>query len=163
MGKLDLVHTLPGKNIDRLRSLPLIAAAGSDLLGLSYKPLFLGSAQTTEIIPASYVTTDTGTGLVHCAPAHGAEDYATWNTTGRGGELTCHVDADGKFNDETPNPNLVGKEVLGDGSEAMVELLRERGQLVKDQWVTHRYPYDWKTKKPVIVTYVLPRCTVLPR
>ncbi|KAL1674639.1 tRNA synthetases class I-domain-containing protein [Schizophyllum commune] len=136
VGTLDLVRTVPG----------------SDLLGLSYKPLFPGSAQTNEIIPASYVTTDTGTGLVHCAPAHGAEDYATWNTTGRGGELTCHVDADGKFNEETPHPNLVGKEVLGDGSEAMVELLRERGQLVKDQWVTHRYPYDWKTKKPVIVT-----------
>ncbi|KAL1744261.1 tRNA synthetases class I-domain-containing protein [Schizophyllum fasciatum] len=136
VGKLDPLQTIPG----------------SELVGLQYKPLFPSAIPAMEIIPASYVTTDTGTGLVHCAPAHGAEDYAVWNAMARDAKLICHVDADGKFNDETPHGDLVGKEVLQDGSESMVALLRGRGQLVKDQWIKHRYPYDWKTKKPVIVT-----------
>ncbi|TRM57523.1 tRNA synthetases class I-domain-containing protein [Schizophyllum amplum] len=126
--------------------------SGTELVGLQYKPLFPGPMQTMEVIPASYVTTDTGTGLVHCAPAHGAEDYAVWNAMRRDHDLICHVDADGKFSNETPHEGLVGKDVLQTGTEVVIGILRERGQLLKDQWIKHRYPYDWKTKQPVIVT-----------
>lgn len=47
---------------------------------------------------------------------------------------------------------MVGKEVLGDGGKAIVGLLKDLGVLKKVQRIKHRYPYDWKTDKPIIVT-----------
>ena len=47
---------------------------------------------------------------------------------------------------------MVGREVLDEGGKAMVSLLKELGVLRKIQRIKHRYPYDWKTDKPVIVT-----------
>lgn len=49
---------------------------------------------------------------------------------------------------------LVGQEVLSGGSRAVVDILKTLGSLVKVQRIKHRYPYDWKTDKPIIVTYV---------
>lgn len=45
----------------------------------------------------------------------------------------------------------MGKGVLGEGTDAMVDLLRERGVLLAEETIEHRYPYDWKSKKPIIV------------
>ena len=76
--------------------------------------------------------------------------------------IICHVDKEGQFNREVANVvgvdaagKLVGLAVLTDGSRAVVELLRETGSLVKIQRIKHRYPYDWKTNEPIIVTSVV--------
>lgn len=143
---------------------------GSDLVGLAYRPLFPNSGVQSvqyKIIPAPHVTSASGTGLVHCAPAHGAEDYNAFRALGllpRSAEILCHVDLAGKFTDgitqvlgEECGRALVGLEVLYRGGKAMVEVLRTldgangNGRLVKEEKVKHRYPYDWKTGKPVIV------------
>lgn len=142
----------------------LMYYAGSDLIGIAYNPIFAPLAPTFtsfKIIPASHVTSESGTGLVHCAPAHGAEDYHAFLSLGlvsTSKNMICHVDDEGKFTKEVADvvgeyaASLTGKEVLSDGSRSIVELLKQVGALVKVQRIKHRYPYDWKTDKPIIVT-----------
>ncbi|KAG6820906.1 hypothetical protein H0H93_009680 [Arthromyces matolae] len=137
---------------------------GSDLIDIEYIPIFgsPGSSSTPlKIIAASHVTSDSGTGLVHCAPAHGVEDYHAFLTLGlvsSAKTMVCHVDGEGRFHKDVADvvgdsaSALVGKEVLTDGSRAIVELLKQTGNLLKVQRFKHRYPYDWKTDKPIIVT-----------
>ncbi|KAG6909906.1 hypothetical protein DXG01_014426 [Tephrocybe rancida] len=137
---------------------------GSDLIDVAYTPIFNSLGPSTSpltIIPASHVTADSGTGLVHCAPAHGAEDYHAFlalNLVSTSKNMICHVDGEGKFTSDVADvvgesaSILVGHDVLGDGSRAVVELLKKIGALVKVQRFKHRYPYDWKTDKPIIVT-----------
>ena len=116
-----------------------------------------------KIIPASHVTALSGTGLVHCAPAHGEEDYTAFRSLGLLSNATpilCHVDETGAFSPEIANvvgekaaASLVGKNVLVKGNAAMLQLLRKEKRVVKTEETRHRYPYDWKTNEPVIVTY----------
>ncbi|PPQ69799.1 hypothetical protein CVT24_003075 [Panaeolus cyanescens] len=138
---------------------------GSDLVGCTYQPIFSSSAlgQSLPIIHASHVTSQSGTGLVHCAPAHGAEDYLAFRSngllagTGTGG-MVCHVNMEGQFSSEVSEvvgsdaaEQIVGKDILGKGNKAMIALLQQNGKVIKVQRIQHRYPYDWKTKKPVVV------------
>lgn len=120
-----------------------------------------------RIIPASYVTADSGTGLVHCAPAHGVDDYNAFRNSGLltscsspMQNMICHVDGSGKFTSEIidivgedAGRALIGEEVLKGGGKAVVDLLSSMGDaLLGVQRIKHRYPYDWKTEEPVIVT-----------
>ncbi|EIW77211.1 isoleucyl-tRNA synthetase [Coniophora puteana RWD-64-598 SS2] len=134
---------------------------GTDLAGLQYQSLFEHSTDSSfGIILGDHVTPDSGTGLVHSAPAHGHEDYlAMKSKIDAYSSLVCHVDSAGTFSSEIADvvgtslaERVVGKDILGDGSRGIVEYLRETGSLVKIERVKHRYPYDWKTDKPVIVT-----------
>ena len=116
-----------------------------------------------KIIPSSHVTALTGTGLVHCAPAHGEEDYTSFRSLGllsNAATILCHVDDTGAFSPEIANvvgeeaaASLIGKDVLVKGDAAMLELLKKEKRAVKTEKIWQRYPYDWKTNKPVIVTY----------
>ncbi|KAG8732720.1 isoleucine-tRNA ligase [Ceratobasidium sp. 423] len=123
---------------------------GAELAGTTYKSPF--GASPSPVLTAKHVTADSGTGLVHTAPAHGPEDYAAWKATRHQGDILCPVDREGKFTGAVGNEwaRLVGKEVLGDGNIEVIRILREQGLLVKKETIRHRYPYDWKTKKPVI-------------
>ncbi|CAL1708916.1 unnamed protein product [Somion occarium] len=142
---------------------------GDELVGTPYRPLFhkvnpaLADAPPFSVIASGHVTPDTGTGLVHCAPAHGLEDYQLFRDAGLisaslPNEIFCHVDDLGCFSSdiaevvgEEAARQLVGKEVLGDGGREMAKLLKSMGVLRKDHVIKHRYPYDWKTDKPIIV------------
>ena len=73
--------------------------------------------------------------------------------------IICHVDSDGNFSKDVASVVgqeavrlLQGQQVLGDGSKAIVEMLKEMGHLVKIKRIKHRYPYDWRTDRPIIVT-----------
>lgn len=150
---------------------------GSQLVGLRYRGIFsLPSARDVvsvcsnpgsphrhsfQVISAAHVTPDTGTGLVHCAPAHGADDYQVFRAQGLlDSGLLCHVDGEGKFSGSVRDivsgieggEDLVGLEVLKGGSKAIVALLERTGSLLSVERFRHRYPYDWKTNEPVIVT-----------
>ena len=168
-GFLKPVHRygqLKGMHIPLLNINPTTKIlSGSDLVGVSYRPLFSSlrpSARSMKIIPSSHVTALTGTGLVHCAPAHGEEDYTAFRSLGllSNATILCHVDETGAFSPEIANvvgeeaaASLVGKDVLVKGNAAMLELLKKEQRTIKSENIRHRYPYDWKTNKPVIVTY----------
>lgn len=109
------------------------------------------------------MTNESGTGIVHCAPAHGHEDYNLFTSqhliSPSSPSLTCHVDGLGQFSADVSDvvgeelaQQLVGKEVLGAGTTKMIEILDNIGVLKVESRIKHRYPYDWKTGKPVIVT-----------
>jgi len=132
---------------------------GSDLAGSCYRSPFAVEARR-PVIPSNHVTAESGTGLVHCAPAHGAEDYHALSASDLASfksGLLCHVDGEGKFTNDIAEvvgnsaaEELVGQEIMKGGSRSMIKLLEAAGALVKVQRIRHRYPYDWKTGEPVI-------------
>lgn len=93
-----------------------------------------------------YVTSDSGTGIVHLGPGHGADDYRVAKKYGL--PVICTVDSKGYMSKEA------GKEVEGlfyeDASKKVIEILKENGNLVTTKNIVHAYPHDWRTKKPVI-------------
>jgi isoleucyl-tRNA synthetase len=97
------------------------------------------------LVLAPYVTLDAGTGCVHTAPGHGREDYET----GLAYDLDVYspVDGRGRF---TPDVEyFAGLEVF-EANRAVIEKLREKGTLIKEQKISHEYPHCWRCKNPVI-------------
>jgi isoleucyl-tRNA synthetase len=104
-------------------------------------------------VNAAYVTADTGTGAVHTAPSHGADDFYTGQRYGI--DLTCRVDAGGHvhvdpstWKESTPPP-FEGLKVW-DANPVVLEMLRERGALMGSKDLEHSYPHCWRCHKPVI-------------
>src|SRR6266849_1753955 len=99
------------------------------------------------VLTADFVTMDTGTGAVHIAPGHGEDDY--WLGKQNDLPILSPVDDHGRFTDEAGLPNLTGKYVF-DANADVVNLLRERGNLLGAQNFHHSYPYCWRSKTPII-------------
>lgn len=95
---------------------------------------------------ADYVTIEKGTGLVHTAPAHGHDDFKM--AMQHKLPVDCIVNEDGAYMDAA-GTHLAGKEVLGDGNRRVLELMADRVMHQED--FKHSYPYDWRTKLPVII------------
>ncbi|XP_048084422.1 LOW QUALITY PROTEIN: isoleucine--tRNA ligase, mitochondrial [Alosa alosa] len=101
-----------------------------------------------SLLPANHVTMAKGTGLVHTAPAHGMEDYSVASQFNL--SVECMVDEDGRFT-ELAGAELQGKQVMVEGNDTVISMLRDAGALVKEEDCVHSYPYDWRTKQPVII------------
>ena len=132
----------------------LPSIVGSELRGqTTYRPLFNApNSREHPIINANFVTDESGSGLVHCAPGHGVEDYEV--CLAHGIPAYAPVSDDGKFTDEampSDPPRLSQKCVLGDGNSAVLEYIDSEHQLLAQHEYTHKYPYDWRSKLPVIV------------
>jgi isoleucyl-tRNA synthetase len=107
----------------------------------------VGGAESKVVVGGDYITDEGGTGLVHTAPGHGADDYATGLKYGL--EPFAPVDDGGRFTAQA-GAELEKLNVLKEGTEACVEALGASGALLLDEAYAHKYPYDWRTKKPVI-------------
>jgi isoleucyl-tRNA synthetase len=94
---------------------------------------------------ADYVTMDQGTGVVHTAPAHGAEDFITGQKYKI--DPTCNVDKAGILRHGLPE--YEGKRVF-DANAPIVELLKARGVLMHSEKMEHSYPHCWRCHNPVI-------------
>ena len=94
---------------------------------------------------ADYVTMDTGTGVVHTAPSHGAEDFVTGVKYGL--DATSNVDEKGILRDGLPEYD--GQYVFK-ANPIIIELLRKRGALLHTDKVEHSYPHCWRCHNPVI-------------
>lgn len=144
----DLVSSLSVKcGLDASDGFQTLASfSGKDLQGLEYQhPLF--DRKSPVVIGGDYITAESGTGLVHTAPGHGQEDYLTGLKYGL--PLLSPVDDRGKFTAEA-GERFVGKDVLSDGNKEVIVALEECGVLIKEEPYNHKYPYDWRTKKPTI-------------
>lgn len=114
---------------------------------------------------------DVGTGLVHTAPAHGPDDFlvalennirivnnsfmfffspflTVFSDNPRLFLQSSMVDADGRYN-ETAGPKFCGLEVLTEGVDKVLNLMAQ--DILHVETLTHSYPYDWRTKQPVII------------
>ncbi|KAL4882407.1 tRNA synthetases class I-domain-containing protein [Aspergillus karnatakaensis] len=126
---------------------------GSDIADNSaYQPLFKPAGSGAQpIIAANFVTADSGTGLVHCAPGHGMDDYEA--CVERGIPAFAPVDDHGNFTDlamPDESARLSGKSVLKEGNAAVLEYIESQGQLLAQHRYEHKYPYDWRSKQPIV-------------
>jgi isoleucyl-tRNA synthetase len=94
---------------------------------------------------ADYVTMDTGTGVVHTAPSHGAEDFLTGVKYGL--DATSNVDEKGILRNGLPEYD--GKRVW-DANQPIMDLLKSRGALLHSEKTEHSYPHCWRCHNPVI-------------
>jgi isoleucyl-tRNA synthetase len=105
------------------------------------------------VLPADFVTADTGTGFVHIAPGHGADDYNLW-VANRLGEVPHTVDADGSYFPHVPL--FAGLRVFDDkgkegpANKVVIEALKNAGALVATGKLRHQYPHSWRSKAPLI-------------
>jgi len=118
---------------------------GRQLEGLEAKHPFLD--RTSKVILANFVTTETGTGVVHIAPGHGADDYVAGQQNGLG--VLSPVDDEGKFTAEVGLDELVGLHVFK-SNERIIEILAESGHLLGREVYKHSYPHCWRSKTPII-------------
>jgi isoleucyl-tRNA synthetase len=124
---------------------PLLSVKGADLEGIVYRHPLL-ERTSPVVIGGDYITTEAGTGLVHTAPGHGVDDFNTGKKYGL--PVLCPVDEAGNLTAEA-GP-FAGTNVLKDANPAIIEALEGTGLLLKQERYEHRYPYDWRTKKPTI-------------
>ncbi len=129
---------------------------GTQLLGTRYAPpfpYFTGTENAHQVLAADYVTTDDGTGIVHIAPAYGADDKLV--TDAAGIPPVTPVDAHGKFDATVPdyegqqvfdaNPNIVRDLKNGTGSAA-----QQGAVLLRHETYDHSYPHCWRCRNPLI-------------
>jgi isoleucyl-tRNA synthetase len=153
----DLVETLEAKF-----ETPLVVEAtmmGKALEHMTYRhPLY---DRTSEVvIGGDYITTESGTGLVHTAPGHGQEDYQVGLRYGL--PILSPVDDRGFFTEEAgpfaglkvvdkaKNDNDRLKVEVSEGNQAIIDALNTAGSLLHQEAYSHKYPYDWRTKQPTI-------------
>ncbi len=118
---------------------------GKDLEYITTKhPLY--QDRISLVVLSDHVSDDAGSGCVHTAPGHGMEDFIVGQKYGL--PAFCPVDEQGRMTAEAGDW-LEGLHV-DEANKAIVIRLDELGVLLKHHWITHPYPHDWRTKKPVI-------------
>ena len=131
--------------------LPIVAKMkGTHLDGTIYEDT-LFSPERRRFLLADFVTADSGSGLVHLAPGHGKEDYGLCLQYQI--PAIAPVDDHGCFTRSAlrNEPSLLeGKSVLGEGNDAVLALLQEHSLSIGARQFKHKYPYDWRSKQPVI-------------
>lgn len=124
---------------------PLDEIRGREFDGLLAQHPFLD--RTSKLILANFVTTETGTGAVHIAPGHGADDYVAGQQNGLA--VLSPVDNEGLFTAEAGLEELVGKHVFK-SNDRIIEILEEKSALLGKEVYKHSYPYCWRSKTPII-------------
>ena len=124
---------------------------GEALLGKRYQPLYDffvgedGTENAWQIVAADYVSTEDGTGLVHTAPAFGAEDYETGLKEGI--PMLNAVQPDGHFREGF---GFVSGMWFKDADKVVARDLRERGLMYRHETYLHNYPHDWRKGTPLM-------------
>jgi isoleucyl-tRNA synthetase len=169
------------------RETPVVKTVlGRDLVGKRYEPPFTfywkrgyggalvrrkdksSAVYCYRVVAADFVTLDTGTGIVHIAPAFGEDDYDRFrkeqetfdpsDETGRQAPL-CSVKPDGTFDDEF-SPEVEGIEVRGkwvkDADEPLLRALKARGVLIHKEQCRHDYPFCWRSDDDPLIQYARP-------
>lgn len=116
---------------------------GSKLEGVKYHHVFM--ERISPVVLGDEVTLDAGTGLVHTAPSYGDADFILGKKYNL--EMVFGIDDDGKLNKESGE--FAGL-YFEDANKAVITKLNELGVLLCVKNITHSYPHDWRTKKPVV-------------
>jgi len=122
---------------------PIAKLKGAELEGLKFRhPLY---ARDSVAVLGEYVTLEAGTGAVHTAPGHGADDFETGRKYGL--EIYAPIGPAGHFLD---NVELFGGMRVFDANPKVEQALEERGRLWHRETFTHQYPHCWRCHNPVI-------------
>ena len=139
----DLIHEISKKLNKEFKILCEIP--GSSLENIEYQhPTKKKNCKI--VLGGDYITTESGTGIVHTAPGHGTDDF----NVGQKYNLptTCVVDEKGNLNQYAEQ--FQGSNVLKDANDLIIDYLNKKNLLLFKENYKHRYPYDWRTKKPTI-------------
>jgi isoleucyl-tRNA synthetase len=123
---------------------------GKELIGKEYLRLFdyldvPNEVNAFEVYEADFVSTENGTGIVHCAPAYGVDDLELGQKNGL--PVIHGVGLDGNFiNEVTPVAGLFFK----DADEILINLLKKQGSMFRSEKYLHSYPFGWRTGDPII-------------
>lgn len=128
--------------------------SGASLVGKKYEPLFDYFKELSDtafrVIADNYVTDDSGTGIVHCAPAFGEDDYRVClenQIISKGENLIVAVDDDGLFTGKITDFSSC---YVKDADKDIIEAVKAKGRLVKSGSFTHSYPFCWRSDTPLI-------------
>nr|WP_295132351.1 isoleucine--tRNA ligase [uncultured Reyranella sp.] len=154
--RLVLARELVDAVAEETKFTPKLVAevTAEDLEGLIAAHPFRGQGFEFDVrlLPGGFVTADAGTGFVHIAPGHGADDYELGIANGV--EVPDTVAEDGSYYPHVPL--FAGKRVYtpegkkGDANRTAIALLDEAGKLLASGRITHSYPHSWRSKAPVI-------------
>ena len=109
-------------------------------------PFFnLGYEYDIPMLEARFVTTEQGTGIVHCAPSHGPDDFNL--CLNHGIKAIETVDGDGKY---TKNVHLFEGNHIFKSNPIVIEKLKEQKKLLANGELTHSYPHSWRSKAPLV-------------
>lgn len=149
--RLDILYKKPKDECEILDKF-----LGKQLEGLHYEPIFdyfkeYGQSINAFIVATdSYVTAESGTGIVHCAPFFGEDDHRVAMKIGiitKGGRIICPLDSSCRF--VQPVTDFVGMYVK-DADKEIIKNLRSRNRLIRDSTVKHSYPFCWRSDTPLI-------------
>ncbi len=123
---------------------------GSELHGRRYEPLFnyfadLEKQGAFQVLCAEFVSTEDGTGIVHCAPGFGEDDNALCKAAGL--PEVCPIDVECRFTDEIPD--YAGRSVK-DADKDIIQRLKDEGKLIRRDQIRHSYPHCWRDDVPLI-------------
>ncbi|MDZ7772984.1 MAG: isoleucine--tRNA ligase [Balneolaceae bacterium] len=124
---------------------------GSDLVGRTYEPIFdygrraHPEADAWKVIEADYVSTEEGTGLVHIAPAFGADDYD--HAIDKGIPLFNPIDGDGRFTEQAGD---FAGQWFKDADKEIARAIKDRHMMYKHETCVHNYPFDWRKGTPLM-------------
>jgi isoleucyl-tRNA synthetase len=121
---------------------------GSELRGVGYEPLFRyfsGHPKSFVVLTDGFVTTEDGTGIVHCAPAYGEDDFRVCRAAGI--ELVDPLDTEARFTDRVPD--FRGEQVK-DADKGIIKMLKAEGKLVHQSTLVHSYPFCPRTDTPLV-------------
>ena len=156
-----IADTMAAAKVTGWRELRKVDAGELDGMTCAHPLSALGYGFDVPLLDGDHVTDDTGTGFVHTAPGHGADDYNIWvasdeklRSLGISTAIPFTVDADGFFTKEAPG--FTGKRVItdkgekGDANDAVIKALAEVNGLIGRGRLKHQYPHSWRSKKPII-------------
>ena len=124
---------------------------GFDLLGRTYEPIFdyaqkeIDSSAAWKVIVADYVTTEDGTGVVHTAPAYGADDYESCRKAGI--PMFNPIDREGRFTDQVPE---FSGQWFKEADKEIARKIKEKGLMFRHETYLHNYPFDWRKGTPLM-------------
>ncbi|MCT1352753.1 isoleucine--tRNA ligase [Gordonia sp. p3-SID1431] len=121
---------------------------GKILENLSYTPpfdFFAGHPNSHRVLLGDYVTTDSGTGIVHLAPAFGEEDMDL--ATANGIEVVQPLDPGGRFTAQVPPYEGL---MVFDANPVIIKDLKEAGRILRHETIEHSYPHSWRSGQPLI-------------
>ena len=134
----------------------LATYSGRDLLGVRYLPpfpYFMDSPNAFQVLPAEFVSTEDGTGIVHMAPAYGEDDKATADTA----DIVAVTPVDSKGRFDATVPDYAGLQVFDANAQIIRDLKNGTGSagangavLLRHETYEHSYPHCWRCRNPLI-------------
>ncbi|HBZ37879.1 MAG TPA: isoleucine--tRNA ligase, partial [Balneola sp.] len=125
--------------------------SGHALLGRTYEPIFdfalehFDRSEAWKIIEAEYVTTDEGTGVVHTAPAYGADDFDSCQKANI--PMFNPIDREGKFTNEAPD---FEGQWFKEADKDIARAIKEKNLMFRHETCVHNYPFDWRKGTPLM-------------